>query len=92
MIRRVGKGGDTQKSWRVCSNHPIVPLRESIGIVHKGKISNQRFEFQLIIAAGNASSLNPSETTKGVVRDRLALNILNSSLHVHMKEKQPHQD
>jgi len=68
MMRRVGKWGKTQKNWRVCSNHPVELLRQTVSFEYKGKQMSQKFELEFIPAAGCASNENPSNGTKGVGR------------------------
>ena len=56
MMRRIGKGGQTQKKERIYSIHPIEIINKSISITRNNKVTTQQFEFKVVTATGNAPS------------------------------------
>ena len=80
-----GRDNDTKQELRICSCHPVEIKRATLSIKYKDETVHQTYDLTLMSGAGSKSSINPSITTKGVGKVRLANNILDN-LHRKMNE------
>jgi len=83
MMERIGRSrrGDDTKGLRICNCHPTETIHRRQYIEHKGKSVSKQFDLTVVVGAGAGSSIIPSQTTKGVAKDRYAQNQLNQLRH-----------
>mmetsp|Transcript_4844 Transcript_4844/g.7520 ORF Transcript_4844/g.7520 Transcript_4844/m.7520 type:complete len:1097 (-) Transcript_4844:34-3324(-) len=71
---RIGRnrGVDKTKGLRICSCHPSETIRRQLYVEDNGTKASKLFDLTVVVGAGVGSSVIPSETTKGVGKDRFA--------------------
>mmetsp|Transcript_23887 Transcript_23887/g.47405 ORF Transcript_23887/g.47405 Transcript_23887/m.47405 type:complete len:158 (+) Transcript_23887:1448-1921(+) len=71
---RIGRnrGVDKTKGLRICSCHPTETIRRRLYVEDNGTKASKLFDLTVVVGAGVGSSVIPSETTKGVGKDRFA--------------------
>ena len=68
MMERIGRSrrGDDTKGLRICNCHPTETIHRRVYVEHDGMMISKAFDFTVVVGAGVASNINPSQASKGV--------------------------